>query len=282
MKYSEIMKEKIRLEYKPYEYGYKKQAKKYGLKRDTVRAIILRKKRTGIRTIMPETEELKFKSIEEELEYYKTAAMYFKAYSKRFEINMAEDLKKSRFEGVYECKEQGAKIKTVCGISKIACSSLYYFNSHSQIKEEKDPEVLTLIKSLDEKEQKLGFKVKAKILSQKEGRAFNHKRIARICRKYGLLSEIRKSKVPSGYYKKLNEKQKNLNGNILNRDFRTNRPGKCFVTDISYFKVIEGWLYLCVIKDLFNCEVVASLCSKKCDAELATETLKQLRVKNII
>lgn len=49
------------------------------------------------------------------------------------------------------------------------------------------------------------------------------------------------------------------------------------MTDISYFKVKEGWLYLSAIKDLFNNEIVAFLCSHRCDAELATATLRQLR-----
>lgn len=92
--YSEALKAQIRKDYRAYEFGYKKLAAQYGLKRDTVRAIILATDGTRRMADEQDQDELKFDSPEEELKYYKTAAMYFKAYSRRLEINMAEDLKK--------------------------------------------------------------------------------------------------------------------------------------------------------------------------------------------
>ena len=45
-------------------------------------------------------------------------------------------------------------------------------------------------------------------------------------------------------------------GNILNRDFRAVCPGEKWVSDITYLRTGEGWLYLTVILDLYDRKVV--------------------------
>ena len=44
--------------------------------------------------------------------------------------------------------------------------------------------------------------------------------------------------------------------NILNREFTVDAPDKVWVTDITYVRTWEGWLYLAVIIDLFSRRVV--------------------------
>ena len=44
--------------------------------------------------------------------------------------------------------------------------------------------------------------------------------------------------------------------NILDRQFYTSAPGKVWVSDITYCATREGWMYLCVIIDLWNRQVV--------------------------
>lgn len=44
--------------------------------------------------------------------------------------------------------------------------------------------------------------------------------------------------------------------NKLNREFNTKRPNQAWVTDITYIKTHEGWLYLAVIVDLFSRRVI--------------------------
>ncbi|MCH1640107.1 hypothetical protein MJ257_08315 [Paenibacillus timonensis] len=45
--------------------------------------------------------------------------------------------------------------------------------------------------------------------------------------------------------------------NILKRDFNAQAPNQKWVTDITQFRVLDTWMYLSVIKDLFNNEIVA-------------------------
>lgn len=44
--------------------------------------------------------------------------------------------------------------------------------------------------------------------------------------------------------------------NILDRQFSAPGPGKVWVSDITYCATKEGWMYLCVIIDLWNRQVV--------------------------
>lgn len=44
--------------------------------------------------------------------------------------------------------------------------------------------------------------------------------------------------------------------NVLERNFTTDAPNKVWVTDITYIRTGEGWLYLAAILDLFSRRVV--------------------------
>jgi putative transposase len=44
--------------------------------------------------------------------------------------------------------------------------------------------------------------------------------------------------------------------NTLDRQFETKSPNQSWVTDITFVKTHEGWLYLTVISDLFSRRVI--------------------------
>ena len=44
--------------------------------------------------------------------------------------------------------------------------------------------------------------------------------------------------------------------NVLAREFTTAKPHQAYVTDITYIRAREGWLYLTVFIDLFSRRVV--------------------------
>jgi putative transposase len=44
--------------------------------------------------------------------------------------------------------------------------------------------------------------------------------------------------------------------NILQRQFLVTRPNKAWVTDITYIRTWQGWLYLAVVMDLFSRKIV--------------------------
>jgi putative transposase len=44
--------------------------------------------------------------------------------------------------------------------------------------------------------------------------------------------------------------------NLLQRQFTVSRPNKAWVTDITYIRTWQGWLYLAVVMDLFSRKIV--------------------------
>ena len=44
--------------------------------------------------------------------------------------------------------------------------------------------------------------------------------------------------------------------NLLNRDFKTLRSNKVWVSDITYIRTSQGWLYLTIIMDLYDRKIV--------------------------
>lgn len=160
---------------------------------------------------------------------------------------------------------------------KIARSTFYYCNKTSNSKKQKDKVVLDLLYKLPANIlRQRGSKTKTMELRKQFGFFANHKRIARICSKYGLLATNRCKKFPNDYYVKQKENNENLPKNILNRNFISAVPLKKICTDVSFFRTTEGWLYLSLAIDLYNSKVVAYKISKHNDEKLAHKTLDQL------
>ncbi len=61
--------------------------------------------------------------------------------------------------------------------------------------------------------------------------------------------------------------------NHLNRQFEVAEPNKVWVTDITYIKTYEGWLFLTVVIDLFSRQVVGWSMDKRINTQLAMNAL---------
>jgi transposase InsO family protein len=95
------------------------------------------------------------------------------------------------------------------------------------------------------------------------GHRINEKRVARLMREMGLNARLqRRQKVTTT----ICNAQDEVAENILNRDFSAEKPNLKWVSDITYIRTKEGWLYLAVILDLFSRKVVGW----SMDTELAT------------
>jgi transposase InsO family protein len=62
--------------------------------------------------------------------------------------------------------------------------------------------------------------------------------------------------------------------NVLNRDFKAEKPNEKWVTDISYVDTMEGWLYLVAIIDLFSRKVIGYAMADNMKTELVVSALQ--------
>lgn len=90
----------------------------------------------------------------------------------------------------------------------------------------------------------------------------------------GLRSIIRRRKVRAKSHEVI-EKEKSLYQyeNVLDRDFKANRPNQKWVTDITYMHSKDGIEYLSAIKDLYDKSIVSYFISNKNDNDLVINTL---------
>jgi putative transposase len=61
--------------------------------------------------------------------------------------------------------------------------------------------------------------------------------------------------------------------NLIQRDFSPGRPNACWAGDITYIWTDEGWLYLAVVLDFFNREVVGWSLKEELSTVLACDAL---------
>ena len=62
--------------------------------------------------------------------------------------------------------------------------------------------------------------------------------------------------------------------NFLNRDFTAKVPNEKWVTDITYIRTAEGWLYLAVVMDLFSRMIVGWAMDATMSAALVKKAFK--------
>ena len=61
--------------------------------------------------------------------------------------------------------------------------------------------------------------------------------------------------------------------NLLNRQFEVAAPNQVWVTDITYIRTSEGWLFLAVVMDLFSRHIIGWSMSDRINTELAMDAL---------
>ena len=135
---------------------------------------------------------------------------------------------------------------------------------------------LPLAKKIEECQQQCGKTYgyrRVHLWLEKNGIHHNPKTVLRVMQKYNLLSAIRRKKYH--YYSQSLHKYPNL----LNRNFRAERPNQKWVTDISYIHTQQGILYLSVIRDLFDNSIVAYKTSTTQNVQLVLDTIRAAKKK---
>ena len=102
------------------------------------------------------------------------------------------------------------------------------------------------------------------------GVIYNHKKVARIMRKYNLKPEYIRRIRPNYGYKRIEE---NVQPDLLKRNFKTNALNKVWDTDVTYLIFKGRRLYLSTIIDLYDRHVVSYKISKLNNTCLVTDTL---------
>jgi len=104
-----------------------------------------------------------------------------------------------------------------------------------------------------------------------QGDLVNHKRVARVKRKYGIYPRIPKAFVITTD----SDHDLPIAENHLNREFSVDGPNQVWVSDITYLRGVGHWWFLAVIIDLFSRRVVGWSVANHMRAELVCSALDQ-------
>ena len=172
---------------------------------------------------------------------------------------------------IYRRKDKYS-ISEMCRFFNVSRSGYYDYVKRMDIPA-KDLPLAEKIKECQNKCGKTYGYRRVHIWLEKQGVHHDPKTILRVMQKYGLLSEVRRKK-----YHNYGESIYRY-PNLLNRNFRADRPNQKWATDISYIKTKQGTLYLSVIRDLFDNSIVAYKTGTEQNVNLVLSTIRAARKK---
>ena len=134
---------------------------------------------------------------------------------------------------------------------KMPRSSFYYYVKQIG-RVDKYQEVKKLIQNLYHGPKgRVGYR-RMKLLLFNKGHIINHKTVFRLMGVLKIRSVIRAKK-----YNSYKGEQGRIAPNILNRNFKAERPNEKWATDVTEFKVLGRKLYLSPVIDLYNQEIIS-------------------------
>ncbi len=166
-------------------------------------------------------------------------------------------------------------INSMCKFFKVSRSGYYVFLKRMDVPDRDLPLAEKIKECQEESHRTYGYR-RVHIWLERQGIYRNPKTVLRVMQKYNLLSVVRR--------KKFHYCSQHLHRypNLLNREFTAERPNQKWVTDISYIKTAQGFLYLSIIRDLYDNSIVAYKMDKEQSIKLVLDTIKVAKRKEKI
>lgn len=156
----------------------------------------------------------------------------------------------------------------MCKVLKISRSLVYYTPKEKSFDSKLENEIINIFKK---SRNNYGTR-KIKKELDKKGYQVSRRRISRIMKKYGLVSNYT-VKQYKAYKSKCNEEKTE---NIVNREFDRKECMEVVVSDLTYVNVKGKWNYICILLDLYNREIIGYAASKNKDANLVYKAFTKI------
>lgn len=179
-----------------------------------------------------------------------------------------------KYQVIFKHKDKYS-INSMCKFFEVSRSGYYAFLKRIDIPDRDLPLAEKIKECQEESHRTYGYR-RVHIWLERQGIYRNPKTVLRVMQKYNLLSVVRRKKFHycSQYLHRY--------PNILNREFNAERPNQKWVTDISYIKTAQGFLYLSIIRDLYDNSIVAYKMDKEQSIKLVLDTIKAAKRKEKI
>lgn len=172
-----------------------------------------------------------------------------------------------KFRVIYRFKDK-YPISDICNLLSVSRGGYYKWLKTKDLPD-KDAAIAEMIRECHKKKYSTyGYRRMKTWLHAETGLTINHKAVLRIMQKYDLLAYKKRKK-----FTMYDSIAHHTYRNVLMRNFTADRPNQKWVTDISYIYTKQGFLYLSVIKDLFDSSIVSYRYSNKQSNLLVTATV---------
>jgi putative transposase len=175
---------------------------------------------------------------------------------------------KYRFMDGYRSEFEVGKM---CRALRVSRSGYYAWWKKPVSKREKENEQLVAkIKEIHERSRNTYGSPRVHAELRERGYRIGHNRVARLMREHQIRSKVKKK------FKVTTHSKHGLPvaDNLLKRgDIQVHRQNQVWVSDITYIRSREGWLYLCIIMDLYSRSIVGWSMEERLTKELVLKSL---------
>ena len=166
----------------------------------------------------------------------------------------------------------------MCEVLKVSSSGYYYWRKHPVgSRQLKQAQLLNDIRQVHAQSQFRHGSPRIADELRERGVKTSRNRVARL---------MHKASIRSIMYKKYRVQTTDSSHdylvakNLLNRDFTADRPGRKWVSDITYIPTSEGWLYLTTVLDLADRKVIGWALSDSLKAVDTSVAALRMALKN--
>ena len=170
-------------------------------------------------------------------------------------------------------------VRKMCRALGLCESSYYQWNRREEKRLErtrKEQELIKKVKEIFEESNCTYGCRRVRAALKNEGLVLSEYKVRRIMRENGFYPVStrkfrpgRKGKPDGRFYE-----------NELSQDFRSDKMNEKWVGDITYIKTCMGWVYLAVVMDLYNREIIGYAVSKSMGTELTCRALRDAIKRN--
>jgi len=168
------------------------------------------------------------------------------------------------------------RVSKMCKVLSVSVSGYFAWKRRvPKAREQEELKIIRIMMDIHEKNHMTYGGVKMQRALGGKGFHIGLGRVFRMMRQNGIYTVHRYKHRP-----KTKEQTESIyQDNVLNREFKVDEPNKVWVRDITYIKAREGWVYLAVVLDLFNKEVVGWSMARNADTELVTRAMAHALVR---
>jgi len=156
-------------------------------------------------------------------------------------------------------------VQRMCRLLRVSRSGFYAWRDRApSAREQENIELADAVKSIFVSSRETYGSIRVQRSLQDAGRPVGRHRVRRVMRDVGLRAVARRA------FRVTTDSNHSLPvaANLLQQNFVATAPHKVWLSDITYIKTDEGWLFLACVLDLYSRRIVGWATSTRIDSEL--------------